>query len=106
MSLHKSLISILLALCSFTAVNASESTLNTDSEIVTESVQINLETVNINTASAEEIASKLKGIGMSKAAALINYRESHGAFTSLEEITQVKGIGKGTLEKNRNKILL
>lgn len=106
MSLVKYFISVLLFVFALSSADASESKLNTESEIVTDSVQSNIETVNINTASAEEIASKLKGIGMAKAQALVNYRENHGTFTSLEDITQVKGIGKATLEKNRNKIML
>lgn len=106
MSLVKYLISVLFLVFAFSSVNASESTSNVESEMVTDSVQPAIETVNINTASAEEIASKLKGVGMSKAQAMVNYRESHGAFVSLEDMTQVKGIGKATVEKNRNKITL
>lgn len=62
--------------------------------------------VNINTASAEEIASKLKGIGLKKAQAIVAYREAHGQFTSKEGLTAVKGIGESTLQQNSELISL
>ncbi|MCL6417287.1 helix-hairpin-helix domain-containing protein [Aestuariirhabdus sp. Z084] len=63
-------------------------------------------TVNVNTANAEEISQELKGIGMAKAEAIVAYREKHGAFVALEELTAVKGIGDKTLAKNAEKIRL
>lgn len=63
-------------------------------------------TVNINTASAEEIATMLNGIGEKKAQDIVEYREANGDFKSLDELTQVKGIGETTLEKNKQRILL
>ena len=62
--------------------------------------------VNINTASAEEIADALNGIGMSKAQAIVEYREAYGAFSRADEIVFVRGIGESTFEKNRNDILV
>ncbi|PHS73472.1 MAG: topoisomerase [Cycloclasticus sp.] len=62
--------------------------------------------VNVNTATAEEIAKELKGIGPAKAGAIIIYREEHGAFKSLKELTNVKGIGAATIDKNRENIQL
>ena len=59
--------------------------------------------VNINLASAEEIA-QLKGIGPSYAERIIEYRETHGPFQSPDDITKVKGIGTKTLEANRGRI--
>ncbi len=57
--------------------------------------------VNINQASAEEIALNVKGIGSSKAAAIVAYRELHGPFTHVDELVNVKGIGLATIDKNR-----
>ncbi len=54
--------------------------------------------VNINTATAEEISSNLKGIGAAKAEAIIAYRDANGAFTTPEQLLNVKGIGEKTLE--------
>ena len=62
--------------------------------------------VNVNTASAEEIAAALKGVGESKAGAIIVYRENHGPFKTLSDLTNVKGIGAATVDKNRENIEL
>ncbi|MDW6092621.1 ComEA family DNA-binding protein [Vibrio rhizosphaerae] len=62
--------------------------------------------VNINSATAEEVAATLSGIGLKKAQALVNYREEHGPFTQIEDITAVKGIGPSLIEKNRRRISL
>jgi len=62
--------------------------------------------VNINTATAEEIADSLKGVGESKAQLIIQYRDENGAFTHVDELINVKGIGISTIDKNRELILL
>lgn len=62
--------------------------------------------VNINSASAEEIAEVLVGIGAAKAEAIVAYREQNGGFKSVEELTEVKGIGEATLTKNKDRIVL
>lgn len=62
--------------------------------------------VNVNTASAEEIAENLKGIGMSKAEAIVDYREENGTFIHVDELVNVKGIGIRTVDQNRGMILL
>ncbi|MFC4363176.1 ComEA family DNA-binding protein [Simiduia curdlanivorans] len=62
--------------------------------------------VNINTASAEELAQKLKGVGMSKAKAIVEYRSKVGKFITVDQLAEVKGIGAATVEKNRAAISL
>ncbi len=62
--------------------------------------------VNVNTADAETISAELKGVGLSKAHAIIDYRKAHGPFKSADELTMVKGIGERTVEINRANILL
>ena len=62
--------------------------------------------VNINSASAEQIALGLKGIGHKKAVAIVEYRKQHGPFKTLDSLTKVKGIGAKTVEKNKNLIKL
>ncbi len=62
-------------------------------------------TININSASEAELVT-LKGIGSKKAQAIIDYRNTMGDFVSLDELTDVKGIGKKTLEKNRQRLSL
>lgn len=58
--------------------------------------------ININTASATEIAAALSGIGPAKAQAIVDYRTEKGSFVSVEELVQVPGIGPATLERNRD----
>ncbi|HEY6529348.1 MAG TPA: helix-hairpin-helix domain-containing protein [Cellvibrionaceae bacterium] len=62
--------------------------------------------VNINTADAATLAAALNGIGIKKAEAIIAYREQIGKFTSADQLLEVKGIGKATLDKNKDKIKL
>lgn len=60
--------------------------------------------VNINTASAEEMAESLKGIGIKTAEAIVTFRNDEGLFTSPEAIMAVKGIGDFTFEVNKDVI--
>ena len=62
--------------------------------------------VNINKADATTIAHALDGIGPSKAEAIVAWREAHGPFKAVDDLSQVKGIGPATLERNRDAILL
>lgn len=57
--------------------------------------------VNINKADAETIAAELKGVGLSKAKAIVEYRRKHGPFRSPDDLSLVKGIGDRTVELNR-----
>lgn len=59
--------------------------------------------VNLNTADAERLQS-LPGIGESRAADILSYRERNGGFKSVEEIMQVPGIKESIYEKIRDKI--
>lgn len=60
--------------------------------------------VNINEADAATIADILVGIGMSRARAIVQYREEHGQFTSLEDLAEVNGVGEATLVNNKDRI--
>jgi competence protein ComEA len=62
------------------------------------------EKININTATADQIASAMTGIGESKAKAIVEYRATHGKFQSIESLVNVDGIGDKTVEKNKDKI--
>lgn len=50
-------------------------------------------TINVNTASVEQLA-ELPGIGEAKAAAIVEDREANGPYASSEDLTRVKGIGE------------
>lgn len=60
--------------------------------------------ININQASADMLDLALDGIGAKKAQAIVDYRELHGPFQTVEDLTSVKGIGAGTLERNLGRI--
>jgi competence protein ComEA len=59
--------------------------------------------VNLNTAGLAELMT-LSGIGEKKALAILDYRKQIGKFTSIEQFTEVKGIGTKTLDKNRSRL--
>lgn len=65
-----------------------------------------IDKVNINQAGEEELTQKLNGIGKQKAKAIIEYRQKYGAFSSIENILEVQGIGPSFLEKNKDKLVL
>ena len=59
--------------------------------------------ININTADATELDT-LPGIGPARAADIIDYRQSHGGFKSIEEIKNISGIGDKTFENMKDSI--
>ena len=56
--------------------------------------------VNVNTASSEQLQ-LLPGIGEARARAIVSMRKQNGGFKSLEQLTEVKGIGDAMLERLR-----
>ncbi len=62
--------------------------------------------VNVNTADADAISRELKGVGQSKAQAIIDYRVANGAFAVPEDLLNVKGIGPAVLTDNKGNILV
>ena len=61
--------------------------------------------ININTANAAEL-DHLPGIGPTKAAAIVAYREQNGPFKAIEDLANVSGIGPNTVETLREHITL
>lgn len=59
--------------------------------------------VNINTASAAELAT-ISGIGPAKAQAIIDHREKNGQFKTVDDLKLVRGIGDKMLEQLRPQI--
>lgn len=60
--------------------------------------------ININTADAETLSRELKGVGPSKARAIVDYREQQGSFVTVDELLEVNGIGLATLEQIRHQL--
>ncbi len=60
--------------------------------------------VNVNTADAQTLSAELKGVGLSKAQAIVEYRKKHGPFQSADDLSLVKGIGERTVDMNRTDI--
>ncbi len=100
--LHSSLIIFL----SLGALVFSGNTLFAADKVTTNQQQIPILTVNINQASAEEISDVLTGVGIKKAIVIVAHRDREGAFKSVDDLLQVKGIGPATLEKNRHNLKL
>ncbi|MEJ2285595.1 MAG: helix-hairpin-helix domain-containing protein [Desulfobacterales bacterium] len=82
------MLTVLIALISALNVNAAE-----------------IQKININTASAEELV-QLKGIGPGHAAKIVAYREKNGPFKMPEDLMQVSGIGQKTLDANLEIIIV
>jgi len=61
--------------------------------------------ININTADVVTLQ-QLEGIGEKKAQAIVDYRKQHGLFKELNELSKVNGIGKKTLENNKDRLTL
>ena len=55
--------------------------------------------ISLNSATQQELQERLPGIGEKLAQRIVEYREQHGGFQSLEELKNVEGIGDKMLEK-------
>ena len=84
------LLSTLITLGSFSPLSLAEGTIP----------------ININTATAVELAEAIDGVGEVRAAAIIVLREQIGGFTNLEQLLDVKGISDVTLSRISSIIVL
>ena len=62
--------------------------------------------VDINSADAASLAGAIDGVGERKAVAIVEYREVHGPFASVDELASVTGIGMKTIERNRDNLMV
>ncbi|HFP9310557.1 helix-hairpin-helix domain-containing protein [Raoultella ornithinolytica] len=62
--------------------------------------------VSINSASAEELAKALNGVGLKKAQAIVSYREEYGPFKTVDDLKQVPGMGHSLVERNLSHLKL
>ncbi|MGE0581553.1 MAG: ComEA family DNA-binding protein [Steroidobacteraceae bacterium] len=62
------------------------------------------DSININSADAATLDRALKGVGATRAAAIVAYRKEHGPFRSIDELALVQGIGQKVIEDNRGQM--
>ncbi|WP_067705268.1 helix-hairpin-helix domain-containing protein [Erwinia sp. ErVv1] len=62
--------------------------------------------ISINHATAEEFAAALNGVGLKKAEAIVSYRDRYGAFTQIEQLKEVPGMGNALVERNLSRLKL
>ncbi len=60
--------------------------------------------IDINTADAAALADGIVGVGPKIAADIVAYRDQNGPFGSIEDLTEVRGIGDKILERNRENL--
>lgn len=56
--------------------------------------------INLNTANISDLLHAVKGIGKKRAEAIIKYRTNNNGFKSLDELSNVPGIGKAFVKRN------
>ncbi|MFO6421902.1 ComEA family DNA-binding protein [Motilimonas sp. KMU-193] len=88
----------LLSLSAMSQVVTAAETAETQKQV--EQVESQQVVININSATEEELT-KIKGVGNKKSKAIIAYREKIGQFESVEQLTEVEGIGQGILDNNK-----
>lgn len=62
--------------------------------------------VSINSASAEDLARAMNGVGLKKAQAIVSYREEYGPFKTIDDLKQVPGMGGALVERNLSHLTL
>ncbi|WP_277962475.1 helix-hairpin-helix domain-containing protein [Pseudomonas sp. RIT-To-2] len=97
-----SLLFVILASASIAANAAPPATAQPAAPVV----MVQGDKVNLNKADAETLQRELAGIGLAKAQAIVAHRETNGPFNSVDELLEVKGIGKSLLDKNHERLSL
>lgn len=67
------------------------------------SISLAYAAVNINTATVGELEA-VKGLGPSKAKAIVDYRAKNGPFKAVDELKNVKGLGEKSVAKLKNEL--
>lgn len=66
-------------------------------------ISLALAAVNLNTASIDELTA-VKGIGPSKAKAIVEHRDKNGPFKSVDDLKEIKGFGDKSVDKMRGEL--
>ncbi|MGD8164834.1 ComEA family DNA-binding protein [Pantoea sp. FN0307] len=88
------------------AIPAAASTVNASRTESADKPQAAETMVSINSASAQELAAVMNGVGLKKAEAIVSYRQQFGPFTELEQLKEVPGIGSTLVERNLSRLKL
>lgn len=67
--------------------------------------QQDVEPVNVNQASYQELDQGLLGVGPRIAMEIVKHRDQHGPYQSIDDLDRVKFVGSTILEKNRGRIV-
>ncbi|WP_168171545.1 ComEA family DNA-binding protein [Lacimicrobium sp. SS2-24] len=78
-------------------------TLALNKDVTQDKVATTQAVINLNTASLKELMS-LPGIGKKKAEAIIQHREKHGNFHSIDDLVKIQGVGKKSMNALRGKV--
>ena len=70
------------------------------------SMQVYADPVDINTADVSILAGAIDGVGEKKAATIVAYRDAHGPFNSVDGLSNVKGSGALTVDRNRHNLMV
>ena len=92
---------IRLAVVLIASLIAGSSTL--DAQRATRPPVVSTAVVNLNTASAMQIA-ELPGIGVKTAELIVQYREKNGPFKKIEELMNVRGVGEKNFHKLKDQV--
>ncbi len=63
-------------------------------------VEQTLKKLNLNKATVQELTGSFKGVGLKRAEAIVAFREAHGGIKSVEELAQVRGLGKAFVDSH------
>jgi competence ComEA-like helix-hairpin-helix protein len=81
-----------------TSDNKDKAEWKTSEKVMTKTDHLVEKSIDINKATYEQLT-RLPRIGKVTATGILNYRNTHGPFKSLQDLTKVKRIGPKTLEK-------
>lgn len=62
--------------------------------------------ININSADATLMAAEIGGLGIRRAEAIVRYRNEHGSFTSVDQLSNVPGVSQRIIDINRENLTL
>ncbi len=94
---------IMSLLCMFAVAGTTGTAMAAKAKSPPKQAAAQTQPININTADAETLTT-IKGLGESKAKAIVSYRKSHGIYKSVDDLTKVQGVGDNLLQKIKNQL--